>query len=43
MSHWTEDLTDVSQSVRDRLMNSARETGENFQAVLVRYATERLM
>lgn len=43
MSHWTEDLTNVSQSVRDRLMNTARETGENFQAVLVRYATERLM
>jgi len=43
VSYWTEDLTNVSQSVRDRLMNTARETGENFQAVLVRYATERLM
>lgn len=43
MSHWTEDLTNVSQSVRDRLANTARETGENFQALLVRYATERLM
>lgn len=43
MSHWTEDLTNVSQSVRDRLMDTAREMDENFQAVLVRYATERLM
>jgi predicted nucleotidyltransferase component of viral defense system len=43
VSHWTEDLTNVSQSVRERLMNTARETGENFQAVLIRYATERLM
>lgn len=43
MTHWTDDLTNVSQSVRDRLMDTARETGENFQAVLVRYATERLM
>jgi len=43
VSHWTEDLTNVSQSVRDRLMNTARETGENFQVILVRYATERLM
>lgn len=43
MSHWTEGLTNVSQSVRDRLMNTARDTGENFQAVLGRYATERLM
>lgn len=43
MTHWTDDLTNVSQSVRDRLMTTARETGENVQAVLVRYATERLM
>lgn len=43
MSHWTEGLANVSRSVRDRLMNTARETGENFQALLVRYATERLM
>ena len=42
MSHWTEDLANISQSVRDRLMNTARDTGDDFQAVLVRYATERL-
>lgn len=43
MAHWTEGLTNVSDSVRQRLRNVARETNENMQVVLIRYATERLL
>lgn len=43
MPHWTDDLTNVPESVRQRLRNVARETNENMQVVLIRYATERLM
>lgn len=34
---------DLAVSVRDRLLNLARERRENFQAVLTRYAVERLL
>lgn len=43
MSHWTEDLSNVPDSVRQQLRNIARDTNENMQVVLSRYATERLM
>lgn len=33
----------VVDSVRDRLLNRKRETGENYEALLVRYALERLL
>ena len=33
----------VIDSVRDRLLNRKRETGENYEALLVRYALERLL
>jgi predicted nucleotidyltransferase component of viral defense system len=36
-------LSNVSASVRDRLLNRARETGESHQALLTRYALERLL
>ncbi len=36
-------LKDVAASVRQRLLNLARERGEDFGLVLVRYATERLL
>lgn len=35
--------TNVSQSVRDRLLNRSRETGESHQALLTRFALERLL
>ncbi|MBI1892780.1 MAG: nucleotidyl transferase AbiEii/AbiGii toxin family protein [Candidatus Rokubacteria bacterium] len=34
---------DVVASVRDRLLNLARERGEDFQLILTRYAVERLL
>ncbi len=34
---------DVAASVRDRLLNLARERGEDFQLMLTRYAVERLL
>lgn len=43
MTHWTDDLSNVPASVRQQLRNIARETDENMQLVLSRYATERLM
>jgi len=43
MGHWTDDLGNVSDSVRQRLRNVSRETQENMQVVLIRYATERLL
>jgi len=43
MPHWTDGLTNVSDSVRQRLRNVSRETNETMQVVLIRYATERLM
>lgn len=33
---------DIAASVRDRLQNHARATGQDFQRVLVRYGIERL-
>lgn len=33
----------VVDSVRDRLLNRKRETGENYESLLVRYALERLL
>jgi hypothetical protein len=33
----------VAQSVRRRLLNRSRETGEDYQLVLMRYAIERLL
>lgn len=33
----------VADSVRDRLLNRKRETGENYEALLTRYALERLL
>ena len=38
-----ESVTDVSASVRQRLLNLARERGEDFQVVVCRYAVERLL
>lgn len=35
--------SNVSQSVRDRLLNRTRETGEEHQVVLTRFALERLL
>ncbi|WP_022836389.1 nucleotidyl transferase AbiEii/AbiGii toxin family protein [Salisaeta longa] len=35
--------TNVSQSVRDRLLNRSRESGESHQALLTRFALERLL
>ncbi|MCS3663436.1 hypothetical protein GGP65_001043 [Salinibacter ruber] len=35
--------SNVSQSVRDRLLNRTRETGEDHQVVLTRFALERLL
>ena len=32
----------VADSVRDRLLNRKRETGENYEVLLTRYALERL-
>jgi len=43
LSHWSQDLTDVPASVRERLRRIARVTGENMQLLLIRYATERWM
>ncbi len=34
---------DVAASVRQRLLNQSRETGQDFQRVLVRYGVERLL
>ena len=34
---------DLAASVRDRLQNHARTTGQDFQRVLVRYGVERLL
>jgi predicted nucleotidyltransferase component of viral defense system len=36
-------LTNVAASVRQRLLNRARETGEDYQVLLTRYALERLL
>jgi len=36
-------VRDVATSVRDRLQNHARATGDDFQRVLVRYGIERLL
>ena len=36
-------LRNVAASVRDRLLNRSRETGEDFQFLLQRYAAERLL
>ena len=33
----------LTASVRQRLMNHALKTGEDFQAVLIRYGCERLL
>lgn len=33
----------IAQSVRDRLLHRSRKTGENYQALLTRYALERLL
>jgi hypothetical protein len=35
--------TNMGASVRQRLLNIAREQGEDFQQILVRYALERLL
>jgi len=35
--------SNMAQSVRDRLLNRMRETGANYQALLTRYALERLL
>lgn len=43
MPHWTDELTNVSESVRQRLRNVSHETKESMPVVLIRYATERLM
>lgn len=43
MPHWTDGLSNVAESVRQRLRNVSRQTNENMQIVLIRYATERLM
>ena len=39
----TRQLTNISASVRDRLLHRARESGEDFQLVLQRYAAERFL
>jgi len=36
-------VRDIAISVRDRLQNHARASGEDFQHVLVRYGIEQLM
>ncbi len=43
MEHWTESLTNVAASVVQQLRNMRKETGEDMQVLLSRYATERLM
>lgn len=43
MPHWTDGLSDVPDSVRQRLRNLSVESQENLQVVLIRYATERLL
>lgn len=43
MAHWTDELTNIPESVRQRLKNIAKSTGENPQVVLIRYVSERLM
>jgi hypothetical protein len=35
--------SNVAQSVRDRLLHRKRETGENYEALLTRFAIERLL
>ena len=36
-------LSNVGASVRQRLLNRAREQGEDYQVLLTRYAHERLL
>jgi hypothetical protein len=36
-------ITNVKESVHRRLLNRSRETGEDFQFLLQRYAAERLL
>jgi len=36
-------ITNVAASVRDRLLNRSRQTDEDFQFLLQRYAAERLL
>lgn len=43
MARSREGLTNIPDSVRQRLRNVAREANENMQVILIRYATERLM
>jgi predicted nucleotidyltransferase component of viral defense system len=43
MEHWTESLTNVAASVVQQLRNMRKESGEDMQLLLARYATERLM
>lgn len=43
MNHWTEEKTNLPQSILAQLRNHAREVGEDPQVIQRRYATERLM
>lgn len=43
MNHWTEEKTNLPQSILAQLRNHAREVGEDPQIIQRRYATERLM
>jgi predicted nucleotidyltransferase component of viral defense system len=38
-----EEIRNVGASVRARLQNLSRETGQNFEQILIRYALERLL
>jgi hypothetical protein len=35
--------SNIAQSVRDQLLNRKRETGENYEALLTRFAIEHLL
>jgi predicted nucleotidyltransferase component of viral defense system len=43
MEHWSDSLTNVAASVVQQLRNMRKETGEDMQVLLTRFATERLM
>ncbi len=43
MTHWADEKANVPAAVHDRLLQIARSEGTTFDAVAVRYATERFL
>lgn len=43
MTHWSDEKTDVAAAVRARLLDLSKERGSTFDALAVRFATERLL